>query len=171
MSCTQQSLRAKAIQWDAEQAQCFGLSELWPQLTAGRWTFFDTFSSEERHFAILRRAPVGPARPLDARKVRLLESVLLGKPPKEVAIDRQRSLSSITASLQECARTMGLTVRVSQASALLTMAARASLRPETSPTSGRFSEFSLGCEAFIVVSAVRPDLRLPVQLSLAEAAV
>jgi len=171
MSCIQQSLRAQAVQQDAEAAESFCLSQLWQQLSAGAWVFNDTFSSEERHFAIVRRSPVAVPRPVDARKLRLLESVLLGKSPKVVAIEQARCLSSITASIQECVRSMGITVRVSQASALLTMAARALHRPNSSPTLGRISELSNDDGAFIVISALRPDLRLPVELSLAEAAV
>lgn len=169
MSCTQEGLRVRAVEADAKVARAFNLGELWRQLSCGAWSFRDTFSTDDRHFALIERAAL--PRPLDARKLQLLESVLLGKAPKAIAIDRQRCLSSITTAVQECVRSMGLNVRVSQASALLTMAARALLEPESSPQSGRLSELTLDDEALLVVSALRPDLWLPVRLSLAETAV
>jgi DNA-binding NarL/FixJ family response regulator len=171
MSCTQQELRQLAIRQDAEGARLFCLGEFWERLRGGVWVFRDTFSTEERHFALVRSSAMVPPRPLDTRKLRLLESVLLGKAPKMVAYDSQRCLSSITASMHECVRSMGLTGRFSQASALLTMAALALHRPDVAPKLGRLSELRVEGERFEIVSAQRPDLHLPVRLSLAEAEV
>jgi len=171
MSCNQQELRELAIRQDADAARSFCLGELWERLRGGVWVFRDTFSTEERHFALVRSSAAVPPRPLDSRKLRLLESVLLGKSPKMVAYDSQRCLSSITASMQDCVRTMGLTGRFSHAPALLTMAALALHRPDIAPNLGRLSELRVEGERFEVVSARRPDLRLPVRLSLAEAEV
>lgn len=170
MSCTLQELRKLAIQRDSEETRPYYLGEFWQQLCRGAWIFQATFSTEQRHFAVMRATPP-LARPLDARKLQLLESVLLGKSPKVVAIESRRCLSSITTSMHDCMRSMGLSGRFSQSSVLLTLAARALYRPDSAPTLGRISELELEGEAFTVVSAQRPDLHLPVRLSLAEAEV
>jgi DNA-binding CsgD family transcriptional regulator len=170
MTCTPQALRQLAVQRDSEAAGPFRLGELWQRLCHGAWIFHDTFSTDERHFALVRGC-LGAPRPLDMRKLQMLESVLLGKSPKVVAFDSQRCLSSITTSMQDCVRSMGLTGRFSQAPVLLTMAARALHRPESAPKLARLSDLRIDGELFEVVSARRPDLHLPVRLSLAETAV
>ncbi len=170
MSCLK-SLRLMAVEWDSQSDRELDLSELWRQLCAGAWLFCDTFSTEDRHFALLRRSRLEVPRPLDLRRLRLLESVLLGTPPKVVALNARRSLSSITGSIQECIRSMGLNSRLSHATALLAMAARAYHRPEASLRSARRSELEVGGEPRFVISVTRPDLTFPVPLSTAEAAV
>jgi len=171
MSCNQQALRLLAIQRDAEASRPFDLGDLWQELCHGAWIFRDTFETEERYLALLQRSDRVPTCPLSERKLRLLESVLLGTPPKVVALDNHRSLSSITGSIQECVHAMGLAGRTSRAPLLLTMAARAFHGGELATRVGRLSELEDGDETYWVVSAPRPDLRFPVPLSLAETAV
>jgi DNA-binding CsgD family transcriptional regulator len=158
-----------AIQRDAEASRPFGLGEFWEGLARGAWVFRDTFETEQRYLAIVQ-AEAMPF-PINPRKLRLLESVLLGTPPKVVAFDNQRALSSITASIQDCVRGMGLVGRVSQASVLLTIAARAHGCSQPGIQVGRISDLELEGQAYLVISAPRPDIRFPVPLSLAEAAV
>ena len=67
---------------------------------------------------------------------------------------------------------MGLECKASQASVLLPMAATALLRRELANQQGRFSALEVEEDEYaVVVSALRPDLQFPVELSLAEAAV
>jgi len=167
----QHALRELAVRQDAECARVFELADLWQHLCDGSWQVRDTFSTEERHLAIVHISLGGAARPLHPRKLRVLESLLLGTAPKVVAIDSQRSLSTVTACAQDCLREMGLEGRESRSTVLLTMSARASLRPDTGPRQGRMAELAAAGEGCFVVSALRPDLKLPVELSLAEAAV
>jgi len=169
MTSTQQTLRPLAIQRDAEGATNLELATFWRELREGIWRFHDTFSTTERSYAIVRR-PL-ERRPPDARKVEILEQVLLGTPAKVIALERRRSLSSITTGVHDCLRAMGLTGRASYASVLLTMSATALYRRDLARLSGRVSQLQVGNEAYTVVSAERPDLRFPVELSHAEAAV
>lgn len=171
MISTTHALRPIAIQQDAEASRILRLGSFWQELCLGTWLFRDTFSTETRAFAILQRSPQNPPLPLDQRKLRLLESVLLGTPPKVVAMDNQRSLSAVTMAVQDCLRSTGVNTRASHASVLLTMAARALHRPESAPQLGRVSELEVAGVGYSVVSALRPDLQFPVALSLAEAAV
>lgn len=163
------SLRERVVQRDAEAGVVFELRRLWEQLRAGAWVFCDTFSSPERCYGVLR-APRSPL-PLNARKLAILERMLLGTPAKAVAFESGRSLSSITAAMQDSIRAMGLDCRTSQASVLLSMAATAHFRHELSNQQGRVSRVEIEDADYTVVSALRPDLRFPVELSLAEAAV
>jgi DNA-binding NarL/FixJ family response regulator len=171
MTRAHDSLRPAAIQRDAESASSFELEKLWEQVRCGAWHFVDTFASDERYLGLLCGSRAVPAVPLPDRKAALLERVLLGTPPKVVALESQRSLSSITAAIQDCLRSMGLPTKASQISVLLTMAVRAHYRPESAPQLGRLSKLHVDGETYFVVSVLRPDLQFPVPLSLAEAEV
>lgn len=171
MISTPQKLRPLAIRQDVEASRPLPLGKFWQELCRGTWLFCDTFSTEERCYALLRPTTDRPALPLNPRQLQRMESVLLGTPPKVVAMESGRSLSSVTMGMQECLRRMGLNNRSAQASVLLTMAARALHRPEAAPQLGRESEVQVDGVAYRVVSALRPDLQFPVPLSLAEAAV
>ncbi|RYZ10351.1 MAG: hypothetical protein EOO73_01915 [Myxococcales bacterium] len=163
------ALQELAVAQDAEASTRVDLSLLWTALCTGTWRFLAVFATNERHFALLQE-PLCPA-PLPPRKLQLLESVLLGKAPKVVAMEQQRSLSSITGATQDCLRAMGLVGAAAQASVLLTMAARAAHRADWSPRVATSSELSVDHEPIHVISVPRPDLRLPKTLSLAEATV
>ncbi len=169
MMSIEHAFRPLAIQGDAEDATVFELRTLWEHLRSGRWVFSDTFSTSERCYAVLRTP--SEARPLNDRKLQLLEAMLLGTPGKVIALEHQRSLSSVTAAAQDCLRAMGLECTASHASVLLTMAATALLRRELAHQPGKLSRLRVGQETLLVVSALRPDLQFPVELSLAEAAV
>jgi len=128
------ALRELAVARDAEASRTVELGLIWASLCRGTWRFLDVFATSERHFALLQEATGAPS-PLPARKLQLLESVLLGKAPKVVAMEHQRSLSSITGATQDCLRAMGLVGSASQALVLLTMAVRAARRSAASSCS------------------------------------
>jgi DNA-binding NarL/FixJ family response regulator len=164
--------RFLAIERDTELARSFDLSRLWLELCGGTWVFRDTFSTDNRCFALLEPVSVISARPLKASKLQILKRLLLGETPKVVAIEQHRAISSVAAASHHCLQRMGLTSRrLSQATVLLTMAACAALRPQHPPTSGRLSHLKIGGVEYLVVSVLRPDLTFPVPLSCAEAAV
>jgi len=169
MTSTQHALRPLAVARDAEAAVGFELGTLWDHLCRGTWVFCDTFSTSERCFAVLR-SPASP-EPLNPRKLGLLERLLLGTPAKVIAFEQRRSLSSVTMATQDCIRAMGLDCRASQASVLVSMAATARLRNDLANQHGRLSRLQVADRQYFVLSALRPDLHFPVELSLAEAAV
>jgi len=163
--------RLLAAERDAALSQIFDLSRLWLELCRGTWRFRDTFSTEERYIALIEEPSARFPQPLKACKLGVLKRVLLGDAPKAVAIEQRIGLSSVAAAIHDCLLSMGIPGRLSQASVLLTMAACAAHRPESSPTHGRLSRVEIDGEAYWVVSVVRPDLDFPVPLSQAEAAV
>jgi DNA-binding NarL/FixJ family response regulator len=168
---SQETLRLHAIRRDIEASKPFELGRLWQELCRGAWLFHDMFSTDERYLAVIQPAEPSTLRPVDLRKLQVLEGILLGTPPKVIAIESGRSLSSVTTNVQECLRSMGLRGRVGQASVLLTMAARALHRPGSAPQYGRSSDLEFDGQTYLVVSVLRPDLRFPVPLSAAETAV
>jgi len=127
--------------------------------------------TDTRYVALIEEPRVRFPQPLKACKLGVLKRVLLGEAPKAVAIELRMGLSSVAAAIQDCLLGMGIPGRLSQASVLLTMAACAAHRPQSSPTLGRLSRIEFNGEGFWVVSVVRPDLQFPVPLSEAEAAV
>jgi len=164
-------LRTLAAERDAALSQSFDLARLWLELCRGTWRFRDTFPTENRYIALIEEPCVRFPQPLKACKLGVLKRVLLGETPKAVAIELRMGLSSVAAAIQDCLLGMGIPGRLSQASVLLTMAACAAHRPESSPTLGRLSRVEVNGEGYWVVSVVRPDLVFPVPLSHAEAAV
>jgi len=164
-------LRELAAERDLALSQIFDLSRLWLELCRGTWRFHDTFPTDKRYIALIEEPAVRFPQPLKACKLGVLKRVLLGESPKAVAIDLRMGLSSVAAAIQDCLLSMGIPGRLSQASVLLTMAACAAHRPETSPSMGRLSRVESNGSAYWVVSVVRPDLSFPVSLSHAEAAV
>jgi DNA-binding NarL/FixJ family response regulator len=163
------ALRELAVRQDSECARVFELGELWRRLRDGSWLVRDVFSTEQRHVLLAQVLPA--PRPIEQRKVSVLERLLLGVTPKVVAFEDQRSLSTVTANAQTCLRDMGLEGNEARSAVVLAMAAHACLRPESALPPGRLSELGGEDEAYLVISAARPDLMLPKALSLAEAAV
>jgi DNA-binding CsgD family transcriptional regulator len=164
-------LRLLAGERDSALSQTFDLSRLWLELCRGTWRFRDTFPTESRYIALIEEPCVRFPQPLKACKLGVLKRVLLGDAPKAVAIEQRMGLSSVAAAIQDCLLSMGIPGRLSQASVLLTMAALAAHRSESSPTIGRLSRVELNGDRYWVVSVTRPDLDFPVPLSDAEAAV
>jgi DNA-binding CsgD family transcriptional regulator len=163
--------RFLAAERDAAVSQSFDLARLWLELCRGTWRFRDTFPTENRYIALIEEPSVRFPQPLKACKLTVLKRVLLGEAPKAVAFEQRMGLSSVAAAIQDCLLAMGIPGRLSQASVLLTMAACAAHRPQSSPRFGRLSRVEIDGQALWVVSVVRPDLEFPVALSDAEAAV
>ena len=170
MKTSDSAFQKLAINIDSQGSSTpFQLGKLWQALSRGALRFRDACATSERYIAILA-APADP-EPLNQRKLRLFEQILLGTPPKVVAIDSRISLSSVTAATQDTLHAMGLPHRGLQASVILTMAARALHQPETTAQTGRMTPWEHEGHSFLVLSAERPDLHFPVALSSAEAEV
>jgi len=169
MKTSDSTFRHRAISVDTTASTPFQLGQLWQALSRGVWRFRDACATNERYLAVLEE-PADP-QPLHQKKLRLFEQILLGTPPKVVAIDSGISLSSVTAATQDSLHGMGLPNRAMHASVILTMAARALHQPETTPQLGRLTPWAVDGKNYLVLSVERPDLHFPVALSLAEAEV
>jgi DNA-binding NarL/FixJ family response regulator len=164
-------MQALAVACDATRSRNLGLARLWVEVQNGGWRFLDTFSTEKRNYAVIEQVYSPPRRPIKGRHLQIFERVLLGESPKVVAIDLRVSPSTVASAMQGCLRAIGLNCRGSSVPVLLTMAAHAALRPRCASVFARLSELDANERKSWVISARRPDLDFPVQLSGAEMAV
>jgi DNA-binding NarL/FixJ family response regulator len=157
---------------DAGQPQTFDLARLWEEARAGTWRFKDTFSTMERHFAIIEQVTTAPARSrVQSRNLEILERVLLGQAPKVASVEMGIGPSTVATGTQDSLRWMGLRCRVANAPVMLTMAARAACRTQSVPTFGRLTRINATDDKYWLASVWRPDLVFPVALSRAESMV
>src|SRR5882724_13050300 len=77
LAISREMARFLAIERDAELARSLDLSRLWLELCRGSWVFRDTFSTDNRCFALLEPVSGLPPRPLKAGKLQILERLLL----------------------------------------------------------------------------------------------
>jgi DNA-binding CsgD family transcriptional regulator len=148
----------------------FELGELWTRLCGGEWRISDSFSAAERCYLVVAPRKGGPPRwPSRGRALRMIERVLLGESPKEIAIDMRLSASTVASAMKRCLELLGLrNCHISGIPILLVLAARAHHSGEDSCTSGFIAPVFRDESPGWVVSAWRPDLDLPTSLSLAE---
>ena len=147
----------------------FDLARLWSELCAGRWRFIETFTSRDRHFAIIEDSRSG--RPTRRRNQAILERIFSGISRKEVAIDLDLAQSTVSVTIQMCLSAMGLTCRASSAPVILAMAVRAATAGSPVAIPARVSEFEASGRRISVISTERPERQFPVDLSRGEVAV
>jgi DNA-binding NarL/FixJ family response regulator len=174
-SATSASAWLFAAASDAGQPQTFDLARLWEEARAGTWRFRDTFSTAERHFAIVEKVEqvtAAPARSrVQARNLEILERVLLGQAPKVTAAEMGIGLSTVATGTRDSLLWMGLDCRIANAPVMLTMATCAACRTQSVPTLGRLTRINANEDKYWLISVWRPDLLLPVALSSAESMV
>ena len=148
------------------------LSFVWADLISSRFRVHACFFSDTRCFLILSPEPLTqrPDRRLMARKVRILERILLGEGQKAVALALRVAPSTVTLLSSECLRAMGLDCGTSRVPAALVMAAHAA-KGLGNFRHGTLSDVIVGEHPFRVIGMPRPDSTLPEQLSRNESAV
>ncbi|HWA75918.1 MAG TPA: LuxR C-terminal-related transcriptional regulator [Polyangiaceae bacterium] len=160
--------RTEAVRHDAMRSEAFDLALLWPELCSGSRRVVDTFSTDERSYVVLEYT--GARRRIASRSLGMLERVLLGQSPKVVAADLSVSVATVAGAMRGALGAMGLVCRVSSLPILVVMAARAHCLGEPFCVA-RVSTLAQNHQKVQVVSAPRPDLRLPARLSNAELSV
>ncbi len=126
-------------------ARGFGLAadagDVWPALVSGRARIVDSGETDAEHYCQLVNVDAETrVKAPSARRIQLLERVLLGEAPKVVAIDIGCATSTVAAAVSACLRAMGLDGRCNRIPALLVLmlhslrgkAQRLSLRVERS---------------------------------------
>lgn len=148
------------------------LSFVWTDLVSGRFRVHACFFSELRSFLVLRPEPLTDRvdRRLSARKVRVLERILLGEGQKAVALSLSVAPSTVTLLTGECLRAMGLDCGTSRIPSPLVMAAYAA-KGLTNYRHGTLSDVIFGDRQFRVIGLPRPDVTLPERLSRNEVSV
>jgi DNA-binding CsgD family transcriptional regulator len=162
-------LRWSAISVDQVSASEVSLSGVWRGLTSGESRVVDSFLTEERCYLILKRRAVARGvvwqRPC-ARRVHILERMLLEGNQKGVGIDLGLAPSTVALLTKQCLRSLGLACTASRVPPQLVMAAHAARYAQWYPA--RSSELHDGDVSYQVISVERPDLRLASRLTPAE---
>jgi DNA-binding NarL/FixJ family response regulator len=166
-----EELRALALEADERAAASVNLSSTWTALAGGEMRAVDVFCSTDRCLMILVRSPLDAGRRelLDGRTLELLILALQGHAQKFIAIECQRSASSVSTALKRALESMGVPRTGSKIPTILVSLARA--RQGASVTHGRQSSFSVESGSFQVVSIRRPETVLARILSGGEYAV
>jgi DNA-binding NarL/FixJ family response regulator len=164
------ALRLAAMAADASGSAEMSLSLFWRELSRGVSHIVEGFFSDERCYLLLSPRTAGPATPMDARRLEILEAVLSGLRQKNIAIDLTLAPSTVALNSRLALEYLGVAGKPSRAHPLLMLAAKAARDP--SQVSARCSSFiSADQRELRVISTARPDLALAARLPSAELAV
>ena len=158
------SVRLTAIGLDANAKSMTSVLPLWRDLTYGRSRVADGFFTSDRCYLLL--APhSGRARPLETRRLSILEAVLRGSPQKCIAIDHDLAPSTIALHAKLALESLGAMDRPSRTHPLLMRVARSASKP----TEARCSNLYVDADReFRVLSMPRPEQGLASVLPSAE---
>lgn len=145
------------------------LATLWRSVTSGTSFVLDSHYTDTQCFVLVERRSAPHGRLLSQFRIELLERILLGQSQKAVAIDFQLAVSTVALASSDCLRLMGRNHLSSRVPALLVMAVHAARGAVIAPA--RTQLVMKGRSESWLLSAPRPDLELPGELTQAEAAV
>ena len=149
------------------------LALVWEELSLGRCRVVDSFFTEARCY-LLTRTVVGPGKPLEDARRRVLESILAGTGQKTIAIERDVAASTIATHARAALEQLGFHQRPSQVPPILMLAGKAAREPE-SKFAVRLCRIEGQAEKLRVISAARPDVSVeqvsPAELSVLRGAV
>lgn len=144
------------------------LALLWRELSLGLCRIVDTFFDDERCYLVTTPNP--GAKPLEGRRLQILEAVVAGVEQKTVAIDFDLAPSTIALTARMGLSALGVQCRPSRVHPLLMLAAIAT-RQRDPRILASLSFFSIGETQLRVLSVARPDKALAGSLPPAELAV
>ena len=166
----QQALRLSALAADASSTADINVSSLWRELVRGTSRIVDSFFSDERCYLVVTLKTDGPMKPVEGRRLEILEAVLCGLRQKNIAIDSGLAPSTVALNSRLALESLGITCKPSRAHPLLMLAARAAHAPTL--TLARCSTFVTKDDRELRVIAIpRPDRTLATVLPCAELAV
>lgn len=125
----QTSLRATAMVADAHSTTTIDLLPVWRELASGLCCVEDGFFSKERCYLLLSGKSAGPAGPVEARRLEILEAVLGGLRQKCIAIDLGLAPSTVALKFKLALSSIGVLSKPSRAHPLLMLVARAAGEP------------------------------------------
>jgi len=144
-----------SIQLDAHAQQRVELGLIWEHLTSGTWRVCEEFVTEARLYFVV--TPDAPPRALP--EVELLRRTLLGERQKWLALDIERSPSTVTTRLSASLVKMGLAPKPARVPLLLVAAAAAAAGKRTLPRA-RLTPWCGPDGDALIVSAARLDSHL-----------
>jgi DNA-binding NarL/FixJ family response regulator len=164
VGATRDALRAQAAAHDTTVTTYAGLASIWHELGQGASQVLDGFFSEERCYLLLAPKTNGVRKPIETRRLEILESVLRGLPQKSIAIDHRLAPSTIALHSKLALETLGVVGRPSRAHPLLMLTARSCGRS----TEARCSLLATDSREIRVISMRRPERILAPLLPMAE---
>ena len=158
---------AAVIQLDELSSQLVWLRSVWEQLSQGHACAIDSFSTAARHYLVMRMNPEGTSLANCPRSedVEMLRRGLLGERQKVIAIDSNKSHSTVTSRMGACLGCMGFVPRATRVPPLLVAAAVASTS-RARLVNARLTRLEGG--ALQLVSIPRLDQRCAARLTPAE---
>lgn len=97
-------------------------ADFWPALVSGRARIVDSGATDAHHYFQFVTVDAAPdAKAFSARRVSILERVLLGEAPKVVAMESGCTTSTVAMTVGNCLSAMGLDRRSSRVPALLVL--------------------------------------------------
>lgn len=150
---TRLSVRAQALAQELQVTQVTHVRPLWRSLTQGRSRVADGFFSGDRCYLLIAHRP-RPVRPMDTRRLEILQAVLRGAPQKCIAIEHQLAASTVALHTKLALENLGVPGRPSRTHPLLMHLARSASRS----ADVRCSELTVDAErAYRVLSIPRPE--------------
>ncbi len=146
-------------------------ADIWPALVSGRARVVASGNTDAHHYLrLVRIETTTRAKGLNARRIRMLERVLLGDAPKVVAADSGCATSTVASAVGDCLNAMGLDRRCSRIPLLLVLMLHA-LRGKAQRVPFRVERRAGQLEDWQLVSSARLELSLSRRLSAGELAV
>jgi DNA-binding NarL/FixJ family response regulator len=161
----QTPLRATAMAADARSTTKIDLLPIWRELASGLCCVEDGFFGKDRCYLVLSAKTTGPAGPVEARRLEILEAALGGLRQKCIAIDLGLAPSTVALKFKLALSSIGVVSKPSRAHPLLMLVARAA----SEPAEARYAIIATADQRERrVISVPHPVQRLGALLPLAE---
>jgi|SRR5687768_10147890 len=151
------SLRVAAGREDSASVRHVELAGVWQCLMQGELTIADCFTSHGRELLVLRAVPRPPNATSIARKLELLERVMLASGQKVTAMELRLSASTISSGARQALNALGLSCTPSRVPLVLVALAHAS-RQRSRIGYGRVSNVAHEGQTYLTVSIAYPAL-------------
>lgn len=163
------AVRMSAVAADAKGSAEINLATLWRELARGECYVVDELFTDTRCYLVLAYRADESVRPIEGRRLDILQAVLRGLPQTNVAIDLKLAPSTVALNSKLGLENLGVSAKPSRVHPLLMLAARAASEPSVALAS--CSSFAIADRPLRVIGARRPDRHLEKLLPAAELAV
>jgi DNA-binding NarL/FixJ family response regulator len=163
------AIRRSAESMDANGSSEIALATLWGELARGECYVVDELFTAARCYLVVAYRAERAVRPIEGRRLAILQAVLRGLPQTNVAIDLNIAPSTVALNSKLALENLGVSGKPSRVHPLLMLAARAASEPSVAVAS--CASFAIADRLLRVIGARRPDGHLEKLLPSAELAV
>jgi DNA-binding NarL/FixJ family response regulator len=168
-SDVRRAIRVAAETMDANGSGEIEAATLWGQLARGECYVVEELFTGSRCYLVLAYRADEAVRPIEGRRLDILQAVLRGLPQTNVAIDFDLAPSTVALNSKLGLVNLGVAGKPSRVHPLLMLAARAASEPSVAVVS--CASFAVADRPLRVIGARRPDRHLAKILPAAELAV